>query len=144
LTFLAAALAVSCDSAGAEPATTEPPSSQGGSGDLRCSATHTGSFTNVTVPVGATCRLQNATVQGDVKALESSELYVSSSTVRGDIQGDGARIVQVTGGRVDGDIQIEDGTSPGQHGLAAPPVQGEFVAVHPKLEHGRGTRGQCR
>ena len=78
----------------------------GAGGDINCVGTRTGTFDNVTVPVGATCTLRNSTVQGNLKALENSRLFVSNTIVRGDIQGDKARIVRVTAGRVDGNIQI--------------------------------------
>ena len=122
LSLVAASFALGC-SDGATVARSLAPEdasslATGSGGDIRCSGTRTGTFDNVTVPVGATCTLRNSTVQGNLMALENARLYVFSTTVRGNIQGDKARIVQVTGGRVDGDIQIVQGTSPGALGAS--------------------------
>ena len=121
IAVLAIALAA-CADGSAGPLLTEAGSgrdSGGGiSGDLRCTGTRSGTFDNVTVPVGATCTLENSTVQGNLKALENSRLYVSNTRVHGNVQGDKASIVHVTGGRVDGNIQIVQGTSPGALGVA--------------------------
>lgn len=117
---VAVALAA-CSNGDPRPLLTEAGSRESGgglSGDVRCTGMRSGSFDNVTVPVGATCTLENATVSGNVKALENSRLYVSNTAVRGNIQGDKASIVQVDGGRVDGNIQIVQGTSPGALGAA--------------------------
>ena len=65
----------------------------GTGGDADCRGTLTGRFDNVIVPVGATCTLRDATVHGNVKALEDARLYVSATVVRGNIEGDKAAIV---------------------------------------------------
>ena len=87
-------------------------------GDVRCTGTLTGSFDEVTVPVGATCTLSGSTVKGNVKALENARLFMSDTHVGGNVEGDKAAIVQVSGGRVDGNIQIKDGTSHGELGAS--------------------------
>jgi cytoskeletal protein CcmA (bactofilin family) len=85
-------------------------------GDIWCTRTLSGSFDDVTVPVGASCALEHATIHGNIKVLEDAQLYVSGSRVHGNIQGDRARVVQVAGGQVDGDIQIFGGVSPSAAG----------------------------
>lgn len=94
------------------------PTGRSSGGDVRCTGTLTGTFDNVTVPVGGTCTLLNSTVQGNVKALENARLFMSDTRVRGNVEGDKAAIVQVSGGTVDGNIQIKDGASPGELGAA--------------------------
>jgi hypothetical protein len=78
------------------------------SGDTPCVGTLTGTFDNVFVPVGRTCNLQNSTVQGNVKALPESRLFMRNNRVRGNIDGDEAVLVQVRGGTVGGSIQIKE------------------------------------
>ncbi len=68
------------------------------------------------MPPGRTCRLENATVNGNVLARENSRLYVSDTRVAGNIDGVEARVVQVRGGQLGGSIQIADGNSPGEIG----------------------------
>jgi hypothetical protein len=94
------------------------PSIDGHDGDTPCVGALSGSFDDVTVPLGASCTLQHSTVRGNLRALADAQLYVLGTLVHGNIQGDGARVVQVAGGQVDGDIQIVAGTSPGALGAA--------------------------
>lgn len=83
-----------------------------------CRGTVSGTFANVFVPTGATCRLQGSTVNGNVLARERSRLYVSNTRVAGNIDGVEAKVVQVKGGSLEGSIQIADGSSPGEVGAA--------------------------
>jgi hypothetical protein len=83
-----------------------------------CRGTVRGTFANVFVPAGATCRLQRSTVNGNVLAREGSRLYVSDTRVAGNIDGVEARVVQVKGGWLGGSIQIADGSSAGELGAA--------------------------
>lgn len=83
-----------------------------------CVETVTGTFANVFVPAGATCYLQNATVNGNVLAREQARLYVSNTYVQGNVDGVEARLVHVEGGSLGGSIQIADGSSPGELGAA--------------------------
>lgn len=83
-----------------------------------CVGTFTGSFTNVFVPEGRTCTLENAAVSGNVLARDGSTLYVLDTRVDGNIDGVEAAVVQVRGGTVGGSIQIQDGDSPGALGAA--------------------------
>jgi hypothetical protein len=83
-----------------------------------CRGTVRGTFANVFVPAGATCRLQRSTVNGNVLAREGSRLYVSDTRVAGNIDGVEARVVQVKGGSLEGSIQIADGSSAGELGAA--------------------------
>ena len=83
-----------------------------------CTGTVSGSFTNVFVPAGQTCTLQNATVSGSILAREGARLFVSGTRVDGNIDGVEARVVQVRGGTVGGSIQIADGQSPAALGAA--------------------------
>ena len=86
--------------------------------NFNCRSTVSGTFANVFVPAGATCRLQNATVNGNVLARERSRLYVANTRVAGNIDGVEARVVQIKGGSLGGSIQIADGSSPGETGAA--------------------------
>lgn len=88
----------------------------GGSGnDTECVGTLSGTFDNIVVPPGAACFLQAATVNGDVKALENSRLFLRSVTVRGNVEGDKADrvdIIQLTNAPrnlVLGSIQVKEG-----------------------------------
>lgn len=81
-------------------------------GDTECVGALTGPQENVVVPPGAACTLAGAMVQGNVKALEGSTLFVFASTVQGDVQGDKAREVRVQfESQVVGDVQVK-GTAP--------------------------------
>jgi len=86
--------------------------------NFNCRGTVRGTFANVFVPAGATCRLQRSTVNGNVLAREGSRLYVSDTRVAGNIDGVEARVVQVKGGSLGGSIQIADGSSAGELGAA--------------------------
>ena len=120
-------LAVACDNA-QEPsgATGDQPAASGDAPavpintdeNFNCRGTVSGTFANVFVPAGATCRLQRSTVNGNVLARERSRLYVSDTRVAGNIDGVEARVVQVKGGSLGGSIQIADGSSSGELGAA--------------------------
>jgi len=57
--------------------------------DTPCTGTMTGgTFDNVVVPPGATCVLIEATVLGNVKALEDSRLRVDFSDIGGNVEGE--------------------------------------------------------
>jgi hypothetical protein len=86
--------------------------------NFNCRGTAEGSFDNVFVPAGATCRLENSTVSGNVLAREGARLHVVNTVVDGNIDGVEARAVVVEGGRLGGSIQIADGDSPGELGAA--------------------------
>lgn len=83
-----------------------------------CAGSFTGSFTNVFVRQGKTCRLQNAKVSGNILAEDGASLFVVRTRVDGNIDGVEARTVQVQGGSLGGSIQIQDGSSPGQIGAS--------------------------
>jgi hypothetical protein len=72
----------------------------------------TGTFDNVVVPPGARCTLENSFVQGNVKALESSQLVIENSNVRGNVVGDKADLVQVNVSTVRESISIKEGGPP--------------------------------
>lgn len=100
---------------------TDLPSDQGPTNrdeNFDCVGTFSGSFANVFVPEGRTCRLERATVSGNVLARDGSSLFVSDTRVDGNIDGVEARTVQVRGGSLGGSIQIQEGSSPGQTGAA--------------------------
>src|ERR671915_1765626 len=101
-----------------EEVTADGPVSANVDENFNCRSTVSGTFANVFVPAGATCRLQNATVNGNVLARERSRLYVSDTRVAGNIDGVEARVVQIKGGSLGGSIQIADGSSPGETGAA--------------------------
>ena len=90
----------------------------GTTSDERCVGTLSGTFENVFVPVGKTCTLQNSTVQGNVKALPNSRLYMTNNRVKGNIDGDEAVLVHVRGGTVEGSIQIKEANSPSALGAS--------------------------
>jgi hypothetical protein len=80
--------------------------------DSTCVGLLTGTHDNVVVPPGAACTLVGATVEGNVKALERSTLFVFASTIKGDVQGDKTREVRVQfESQVGGDVQVK-GTAP--------------------------------
>jgi hypothetical protein len=85
--------------------------------DFSCPPTVTGQIPgNVIVPPGATCIITNATVQGNVKALERSRLLISNSNVGGNVEGDKADIVQIFFSEVRENIWIKEA------GPAQPPA----------------------
>ncbi len=114
--FLVTALAVvGCNDTepmGIDEDITNEPGTLELAGDTRCVGTLTGTFDNVFVPVGKSCTLKNSTVQGNVKALPNSRLFMRNNRVRGNIDGDEAILVQVRGGTVEGSIQIKEANSP--------------------------------
>ena len=124
LTALGLALAAACggdDPTGSDlplPPDDGPPIGVDTDQDYDCTTSVTGTFADVYVPAGTTCRLESATVGGNVLARERSRLYVSATQVEGNIQGVGARVVQVQGGSLGGNIQIADGSSAGELGAA--------------------------
>lgn len=84
--------------------------------DETCTSVLTGVFDNVVVPPGANCTISGSIVNGNVKALENSQLVVALSTVHGNIDGDKADLVQVNFttvllpfGPVRGNISIKEG-----------------------------------
>ena len=78
--------------------------------DTPCTGTMTGgTFDNVVVPPGATCVLIEATVLGNVKALEDSRLRIDFSDIGGNVEGDKADVVQIFGTDVRGQISIKEG-----------------------------------
>jgi hypothetical protein len=94
-------------------------------GDIMCTGTLSGTLAdNVLVPggvpSGASCRLLNATVTGNVKALQNSRLYINGTDVDQNVIGDKADVVQLVGNttvgavpadanRVRENIEIKDG-----------------------------------
>ena len=69
---------------------------------------------DIRVPRGATCRLTNTRVDGNVKVSGNAKLYVRGAVIGGNIQAERAHTVDVRRStqrntRVDGDIQVEDG-----------------------------------
>jgi hypothetical protein len=78
--------------------------------DTLCTGTMTGgTFDNVVVPPGATCVLIEATVLGNVKALEDSRLRIDFSDIGGNVEGDKADVVQISVSDVRGQISIKEG-----------------------------------
>lgn len=84
-------------------------SSQAQAYDAQCVGVLTGTWDNIVVPPGATCSLLEATVLGNVKALEKSRLRIDRSTVLGNLEGDKADIVQVFFSDVRQQISITGG-----------------------------------
>lgn len=78
-------------------------------GDTLCEGDMTGTFDNVIVPSGAVCHLTDATISGNVKALEDSRLRIENSTVGGNLEGDKADIVQLFFVTVREQISIKEG-----------------------------------
>lgn len=79
-----------------------------------------GAHDNVVVPQGGVCVIDNATIKGNVKALEDLRLYISDSSVGGNIEGDKANVVQTLRVTVKyGNIQIKEGGPNSDHYEAA-------------------------
>ena len=150
------ALATACDSAqepsGAiddpaanpsdpPPAPIDPATPISTDENFDCRGTVRGTFANVFVPAGATCRLQRSTVNGNVLAREGSRLYVSDTRVAGNIDGVEARVVQVKGGSLEGSIQIADGSSAGEVGAA---VYGRTVLTQGNIQIIKMNTGSIR
>jgi hypothetical protein len=102
-----------------EPSTPAAPSVSPSfsSSDEQCVGARTGgTFDNLVVPPGMTCRIRNATVKGNVTALENSILSMEDMTIGGNVVGDKAETVQVesgfTGTKIGGSIQIKEGEVP--------------------------------
>lgn len=68
-----------------------------------------GNFDSVTVPEGAGCVLQNATVDGNVTLEEDALLTAFDNTIGGNVAGDGYREVLVQGSSVRGNVRLQDG-----------------------------------
>jgi hypothetical protein len=81
--------------------------------DTQCVGFLTGVHDNVVVPPGATCFLNNATVNGNVKALQDSRLFMTGDTVFGNVEGDKAENVSVRNSVVRQNILIKEGETPG-------------------------------
>jgi hypothetical protein len=84
--------------------------------DTECVGALTGTFDNVIVPPGQTCILTNATVGGNVKALEASRLSINRSTVHGNVETEKSDIFQILFSTVRQQVSIKGG------GPAAPPA----------------------
>lgn len=83
-TAATALLAAACHDATEPGPGTNPEFAMGGS-DFQCTGVATGTFDNVVVPSGAFCALIDATVKGNVKALENSSLIMRRTTVGGNV-----------------------------------------------------------
>lgn len=95
-------LAAACAMLGAAPAAT--------ASDTVCVGVVTGAQDNVVVPMGASCTLQNATVQGNVLALTNATLQVNASMIRGNVQGDQTRHVLLQfSSQVGGNFHVKAG-----------------------------------
>jgi len=140
-------VAAACDNAQSPTGTTNdaiddsPTAAISTDENFNCRGTVSGTFANVFVPAGATCRLQNSTVNGNVLARERSRLYVSATRVAGNIDGVEARVVQVQGGSLGGSIQIADGSSPGELGAA---VYGGTVLTQGNIQIKKMSTGKIR
>jgi hypothetical protein len=79
--------------------------------DFNCVGVFTGTFDNVVAPPGAFCYLFNATVRGNVKALQDAVLTLDlNTTVGGSVQGDKADVLQVRNNiTIQGSIEMVEG-----------------------------------
>ncbi|AQP44583.1 polymer-forming cytoskeletal protein [Tessaracoccus flavus] len=101
--------------------------------DVTCRGTLTGYVGDtVEVPSGATCTLNNATVDGDVKVYRDASVTITGGRIEGNVQAESARSVVVSGTRVDGDIQPKYTTSTVN-------VTGTTVGGNIQVEEGRAT-----
>jgi hypothetical protein len=144
LPTLGLVLLAACDENAQDPlgATSDTPSAAiSRDENFNCRGTVSGTFANVFVPAGATCTLQNATVNGNVLARERSRLYVSNTRVAGNIDGVEARVVQVRGGSLGGSIQIADGSSAGELGAA---VYGGTILTQGNIQIKKMNTGKIR
>lgn len=113
----------------------------GSSSDERCVGTVTGTFENLYVPVGETCTLQNSTVNGNIKALPESRLYMTNNRVEGNIDGDEAVLVHVSGGTVGGSIQIKEANNSSEVGAS---VSGGTVLTQGNIQVEKMNTGGIR
>ena len=61
-----------------------------------CTTTLTGgTYDRLVVPEGATCTLEDVTVNGNVRVLSTGALFTYDSTINGSVRGDGARTVRL-------------------------------------------------
>src|SRR3712207_4003715 len=60
-------------------------------GAVECDGPRTGTLPNVVVPEGADCRLQDASVNGNVWGKATGGLVVEGSTINGNVRGSGGR-----------------------------------------------------
>jgi hypothetical protein len=82
---------------------------QDGPRDTPCVGDLTGTFQNVFVPPGQTCRLLSATLTGNLKALENSRLFAFDNSIAGNIEADRASEVIIVANRVGQNVNINDG-----------------------------------
>lgn len=83
-------------------------------GGYECVGNVTGTFDNIVVPPDAFCTLSNSTVNGDIRALDRSRLFMINMSIAGDIEGNRAENVQLVAindarNLVGGSIRIRDG-----------------------------------
>jgi hypothetical protein len=129
------------DPAGSNSPATAAEGRAGRDENFNCVGAATGTFANVFVPPGRTCRLSRSTVSGSVLAREGSRLYVSDTRVQGNIDGVEARVVQVHGGSLGGSIQIQEGSSAGEVGAS---VTGGTVLSQGNITIQKMTTGTIR
>lgn len=78
--------------------------------DTPCTTAMTGTFDNVVVPPGAFCGLTNATVRGNVKALQDAVLVITlNTTVGGSVYADKADALQIRNATIQGNIEMVEG-----------------------------------
>lgn len=97
-----------------EPIAIEPSLNASGSTTQCVGVLPPGTYENVEVPPGATCRIFDATIRGSVKALQHADLFMGDVQVGGNVEGDKAAFVQMLGGFVNGSIIVKEGVSPTQ------------------------------
>jgi len=77
-----------------------------------CNTTMTGRFDDVVAVPGGTCVLSSATVNGNVTAVNRSDLFILGGEVDGNIEGNPGSSVVVLSSFVDGNIRCTDAAAP--------------------------------
>ncbi len=103
-----------------------------------CTGTLTGTIdSRLVVPEGETCRLDGATVNGNVRVLEGATLVSHDSTINGNVNGSGARAVRlldtdVVGTGTSGNINLQGTLNRiviGAAGCAVDPAVGNNITL---------------
>jgi hypothetical protein len=71
-----------------------------------------GTYEDVVVPEGATCTMNNAIVEGNIKALENSRLSINNSMIKGNVEVDKGDQLEVFNSTVRENILVEGGSDP--------------------------------
>ncbi|MGN5762877.1 hypothetical protein ACNQO6_00805 [Acinetobacter calcoaceticus] len=68
-------------------------------------------LSDLTIPAGATCTVNNASIEGDVNIQKDASLILNSSSVQGSIQANQAKAVRLINSSVSGDVHAAQTTT---------------------------------